>query len=207
MELLQVDYVLVVIGWCFYIEGLGLEMVGLVSDCCGMLENQGQCSVVLGVWVIGDVILGLMLVYKVEEEVIVCIEWIVGYVVEMNVEVILLVIYIQLEVVSVGFGEEQLQVVRCEYKVGCFLFSVNSWVKINYESEGFIKIFFDVCSDQVFGVYMIGLGVSEMIGEVCVVMEFSVLVEDFVLICYLYLICFEVLCQVVMDVYGWVMQN
>ena len=126
-----------------------------------------------GVWVIGDVTSGPMLAHKAEEEAIVCIERIAGHAAEMNAEVIPSVIYTQPEVASVGFGEEQLQAARREYKVGRFPFSANSRAKINHESEGFIKILSDARSDQVLGVHMVGPGVSEMIGEACVAMEFS----------------------------------
>ncbi|TEN83232.1 dihydrolipoyl dehydrogenase [Pseudomonas aeruginosa] len=206
-ESLQADYVLVAIGRRPYTEGLGLETVGLASDRRGMLENQGQRSAAPGVWVIGDVTSGPMLAHKVEEEVIVCIERIAGHAAEMNAEVIPSVIYTQPEVASVGLGEEQLQAARREYKVGRFPFSANSRAKINHESEGFIKILSDARSDQVLGVHMIGPGVSEMIGEACVAMEFSASAEDLALTCHPHPTRSEALRQAAMDVHGRAMQN
>ncbi|MGV8604417.1 dihydrolipoyl dehydrogenase, partial [Pseudomonas aeruginosa] len=79
----------------------------------------------------------------------------------------------QPEVASVGVGEEELQGARGGYKVGRFPFSASRRAKINHESECFIKILSDCRSDKVLGVHMIGPGVSEMIGEACVAMEFS----------------------------------
>ncbi|MDF5804407.1 NAD(P)/FAD-dependent oxidoreductase [Pseudomonas aeruginosa] len=206
-ESLQADYVLVAIGRRPYTEGLGLETVGLASDRRGMLENQGQRSAAPGVWVIGDVTSGPMLAHKAEEEAIVCIERIAGHAAEMNAEVIPSVIYTQPEVASVGLGEEQLQAARREYKVGRFPFSANSRAKINHESEGFIKILSDARSDQVLGVHMIGPGVSEMIGEACVAMEFSASAEDLALTCHPHPTRSEALRQAAMDVHGRAMQN
>ncbi|MFG9944060.1 dihydrolipoyl dehydrogenase family protein [Pseudomonas aeruginosa] len=206
-ESLQADYVLVAIGRRPYTEGLGLETVGLASDRRGMLENQGQRSAAPGVWVIGDVTSGPMLAHKAEEEAIVCIERIAGHAAEMNAEVIPSVIYTQPEVASVGLGEEQLQAARREYKVGRFPFSANSRAKINHESEGFVEILSDARSDQVLGVHMIGPGVSEMIGEACVAMEFSASAEDLALTCHPHPTRSEALRQAAMDVHGRAMQN
>ena len=167
---------LVAIGRRPYTEGLGLETVGLASDRRGMLENQGQRSAAPGVWVIGDVTSGPMLAHKAEEEAIVCIERIAGHAAEMNAEVIPSVIYTQPEVASVGLGE-QLQAARRECTGRTLPVQRQQPGEDQPRERRLHQDPPDARSDQVLGVHMIGPGVSEMIGEACVAMEFSASAE------------------------------
>lgn len=60
----------------------------------------------LVVYVIGDIVCGLALVYKVIEEGVMVVEIIVGYMMVINYDCIFFVVYIYLEVVWVGIMEE-----------------------------------------------------------------------------------------------------
>lgn len=142
-----------------------------------------------------------MFVYKVEEEVVVVVEYIkkgYGYV---NYGCIFFVMYIFFEVVWVGQFEQDFKKVDIFYCVGIFFFSVNFCVKINFDIEGFVKIFVDFEIDCFFGIYIIGFNVGEMIVEGIFVFEYGVFSEDIVCICYVYFIFFEVFKEVVMVIY------
>ncbi|MBD9481341.1 dihydrolipoyl dehydrogenase [Pseudomonas sp. PDM14] len=205
-ESLQADYVLVAIGRRPYIEGLGLESVGLAPNQRGIVENEHLKTSVGGVWVIGDVTSGLMLAHKAEEEAIACIERIAGHAAEVNYEVIPSVIYTKPEVASAGKTEEQLRAEGRAYKVGKFPFTANSRAKINHETEGFAKVLADERTDEILGVHLIGPSVSEMIGEYCVAMEFAASSADIALICHPHPTRSEALRQAAMAVEGWTMQ-
>ncbi|WP_454255087.1 dihydrolipoyl dehydrogenase [Pseudomonas sp. Marseille-Q8238] len=206
VESLQADYVLVAIGRRPYIEGLGLESVGLEPNARGVLENHRSRSAADGVWIIGDVTSGPMLAHKAEEEAIACIERIAGKGVEVNYDVIPSVIYTKPEVACVGKGEEQLKAEGRSYKVGKFPFTANSRAKINHETDGFVKVLADERTDEILGVHMIGPSVSEMIGEYCVAMEFAASSADVALICHPHPTRSEALRQAAMAVEGWTMQ-
>lgn len=206
VESLQADYVLVAIGRRPYIEGLGLESVGLEPNARGVLENHRSRSAADGVWIIGDVTSGPMLAHKAEEEAIACIERIAGKGVEVNYDVIPSVIYTKPEVACVGKGEEQLKAEGRSYKVGKFPFTANSRAKINHETDGFVKVLADERTDEILGVHMIGPSVSEMIGEYCVAMEFAASSADIALICHPHPTRSEALRQAAMAVEGWTMQ-
>lgn len=206
VESLQADYVLVAIGRRPYIEGLGLESVGLEPNARGVLENHHLCSSTDGIWIIGDVTSGPMLAHKAEEEAIACIERIAGKAAEVNYDVIPSVIYTKPEVACVGKSEEQLKAEGRSYKVGKFPFTANSRAKINHETEGFVKVLADERTDEILGVHMIGPSVSEMIGEYCVAMEFAASSADIALICHPHPTRSEALRQAAMAVEGWTMQ-
>lgn len=69
------------------------------------------------------------------------------------------------------------------------------------EIEGMVKMFVDFEIDCLFGVYIIGFNVGEMIVEGMFVMEYGVFSEDIVWICYVYFIFVEVFKEVVMVIY------
>lgn len=205
-ESLQADYVLVAIGRRPYIEGLGLESVGLEPNKRGVIENDHLRTSAGGIWVVGDVTSGLMLAHKAEEEAIACIERIAGHAAEVNYEVIPSVIYTKPEVACAGMTEEQLKAQGRPYKVGKFPFTANSRAKINHETEGFAKVLADERTDEILGVHLIGPSVSEMIGEYCVAMEFAASSADIALICHPHPTRSEALRQAAMAVEGWTMQ-
>jgi len=78
---------------CF--EGYGFDKMGVKIIECGVIEvDECGCINVDGVWVIGDVIGKLMLVYMVEVMGIVMVEMIVDYdIIEIDFDMILWVMY------------------------------------------------------------------------------------------------------------------
>lgn len=147
-----------------------------------------------------------MFVYKVEEEGVFVVEVIVGEKLYIDYNFILGVVYIWLEVVSVGQIEEQFKEVGIFYKFGKFLFKVLGWVWVSIDIEGMVKILVYKEIDEVFGVYMVGLCIVDMIVEVVMVMEFWVFVEDIVWMSYVYFIYIEVIKEVVLVVMvDWVL--
>lgn len=91
------------------------------------------------------------------------VECIVGYKVQMNYDLILLVIYIYLEIVWVGKIEQIFKVEGVEVNVGIFLFVVSGCVMVVNDIIGLVKVIVDVKIDCVLGVYVIGLSVVELV--------------------------------------------
>jgi dihydrolipoamide dehydrogenase len=205
-QTISADYVLLAIGRRPYIEGLGLETVGVTADKRGMIANDHYRTSAPGVWVIGDVTSGPMLAHKAEDEAVACIETIAGKAGHVNYDVIPGVIYTYPEVAVVGRTEEELKAAGVAYKVGKFPFLANSRAKVNHEAEGFVKVLADAKTDRIYGVHMIGPSVSEMIGEYCVAMEFGGASEDVARTCHPHPTRSEALRQAAMGVEGWTMQ-
>jgi dihydrolipoamide dehydrogenase len=205
-EAISADYVLLAIGRRPFTEGLGLESVGITPDKRGFIDTDHWKTSAPGVWAIGDVTHGPMLAHKAEDEAVACIETIAGKAGHVNYDVIPAVIYTFPEVAVVGKTEEELKAAGTAYKVGKFPFTANSRAKINHEAEGFVKVLADARTDRVLGVHMIGPGVSEMIGEYCVAMEFAAASEDVARTCHPHPTRSETLRQAAMGVEGWTMQ-
>jgi dihydrolipoamide dehydrogenase len=179
------DVVLMSVGRKPNTTGLNLDKIGVKLDSKGRVETNHQYKTnVDNIYAIGDVIAGPMLAHKAEEEGIAIAEFLSGKYGHVNYDVIPGVIYTAPEVASVGKTEEQLKEQKISYKVGKFPFAANARAKVNDEGDGFVKILSDEKTDRVLGVHMIGPDVGNMIGEMCLAMEFGASSEDIARTCH-----------------------
>jgi dihydrolipoamide dehydrogenase len=184
-EELETDVVLVAVGRIPNTEGLGLAEVGVKTDNRGRIVVDGKFATnVPGIYAIGDVIKGLMLAHKAEEEGVALAEILAGQAGHVNYDVIPSVIYTAPEVASVGKSEEELKEARIDYKVGKFPFTANGRAKVNRTTEGFVKILAEADTDRVLGVHIIGADAGTMIAEAAVLMEFGGSAEDLARTCH-----------------------
>ncbi len=205
-ETLDTDIVLLSIGRRPYTEGLGLETVGVTPDRRGVIANEHYQTSAPGVWVLGDVTTGPMLAHKAEDEGVACAELIAGKAGHVNYDIIPGVVYTKPEIAWVGKTEEELKAAGIAYKTGKFPFSANSRAKTNHETDGFVKILADAATDQVLGAHLIGVGVGEIVAEICVAMEFGASSEDIARTCHAHPTLTEAVRQAAMAVEGWTMQ-
>jgi dihydrolipoamide dehydrogenase len=205
-ETLDADVVLLAIGRRPYTEGLGLETVGVTPDKRGVIANAHYQTSAPGVWVVGDVTTGPMLAHKAEDEGVACAELIAGKAGHVNYDIIPGVVYTKPEIAWVGKTEEELKAAGVAYKTGKFPFSANSRAKTNHETDGFVKILADAATDQVLGAHLIGVGVGEIVAEICVAMEFGASSEDIARTCHAHPTLTEAIRQAAMAVEGWTMQ-
>jgi dihydrolipoamide dehydrogenase len=147
-----------------------------------------------------------MLAHKAEDEAVACAELIAGKAGHVNYDIIPGVVYTKPEIAWVGRTEEELKEAGVAYKTGKFPFSANSRAKTNHETDGFVKILADAATDQVLGAHLIGVGVGEMVAEVCVAMEFGASSEDIARTCHAHPTLTEAVRQAAMAVEGWTMQ-
>jgi dihydrolipoamide dehydrogenase len=205
-ETLEADVVLVAIGRRPYTQGLGLETVGVVPDKRGVIANDHYRTTAPGVWVIGDTTSGPMLAHKAEDEAVACAELIADKAGHVDYDIIPGVVYTRPEIAWVGKTEEELKTAGVAYKAGKFPFTANSRARTNHETDGFVKILADAATDRVLGAHLMGVGVGEMIGEICVAMEFGASSEDIARTCHAHPTLTEAIRQAAMAVEGWTMQ-
>ncbi|WP_146345899.1 dihydrolipoyl dehydrogenase [Falsiphaeobacter marinintestinus] len=184
-HVIEADTVLVATGRKPYVEGLGLDKLGIE------LTQRGQIKVgadwqtnVPGIYAIGDVIEGPMLAHKAEDEGMAAAEQVAGKHGHVNYGVIPGVIYTAPEVANVGETEETLKEQGRAYKVGKFSFMGNGRAKANFAGDGFVKILADKATDRILGAHIIGPSAGELIHEICVAMEFGASAEDLALTCH-----------------------
>ena len=171
---IDADVVLVAVGRVPNTEGLGLQEAGVAVDNKGrVIVDEHFKTNVPGIYAIGDVIAGLMLAHKAEDEGIAVAEILAGQAGHVNYDVIPNVVYTFPEVASVGRSEEELKEAGVAYKVGKFPFTANARAKVNRTTDGLVKILADAETDRVLGVHIVAANASEMIAEAAVLMEFG----------------------------------
>jgi len=176
---LKGDYCLVAVGRRPYTDNLGLEKVGVKVDAKGKIVTDDHLQTnVSGIYAIGDVVNGVMLAHKAEEEGVFVAEIIGGQKPHINYNLIPGVVYTWPEVASVGATEEQLKVAGRKYKTGSFPFKASGRARASMDTDGFIKVLADEATDEILGVHMIGPRAADMIAEAVVAMEFRASAED-----------------------------
>jgi dihydrolipoamide dehydrogenase len=174
----EVDKVLVCVGRRPVTEGLGLKEIGVGMDRKGfVLVDERYSTNVPGVYAIGDVIGGLMLAHKAEEEGVAAVENMAGKRGHVNYAACPAVVYTHPELAAVGLTEEE-ATQRGPIKVGKFPFTANGRARGMDETEGFVKVIGDKNTDRLLGVHILGTAASDMIAEATLAMEFAASVED-----------------------------
>ena len=203
---LKADVVLLAVGRTPFVGHLGLESVNLVLDKRGFIPTQTFATVAPGIWAIGDVTVGPMLAHKAEDEGVACVEVLAGLAGHVDYGIIPNVIYTSPEIAWVGLTEAQVKATGQPYKLGRFPFSANSRAKLQHESEGFVKVISSTDNYRILGVHMIGPQLSELIGEVCLALEFRADSEDIARTCHPHPTRSEAVRQAAMGVDGWMTQ-
>ena len=181
----EADVVLVATGRRPFVDGLGLEALGVTLTDRGQIQTDTHYATsVPGIYAIGDAITGPMLAHKAEDEGMAVAEILAEQAGHVNYDVIPSVIYTHPEVASVGQTEEQLIEAGRDYKVGKFSFMGNGRAKANFAADGFVKILADTATDRILGAHIIGPMAGDLIHEVCVAMEFGAAAEDLARTCH-----------------------
>ena len=175
----ECDKVMVSVGRRPVTEGLGLPELGVEVDKKGFVKVDEQFrTAVPGVWAIGDVIGGVMLAHKAEEEGIAAAEIMAGRHGHVDYHTIPAVVYTHPELAQVGYTEDDAKAAGHEVKVGKFPFSANGRARAMGETDGQVKVVADGKTDRVLGVHILGAHASDMIHEAVAAMTFHASAED-----------------------------
>ena len=163
---LQADILLSAVGITANIENIGLEEVGIKTEKGRVVVDEWYRTSVSGYYAIGDILPTQALAHVASAEGITCVEKIK----ELDVERIDYgnipgCTYCTPEIASVGLTEKQAKEKGYEIKVGKFPFSASGKATANGDTDGFVKVIFDVKYGEWLGCHMIGTGVTEMIAE------------------------------------------
>jgi dihydrolipoamide dehydrogenase len=184
IEEIKADCVLVAIGRRPYTDSLGLEKIGVEMDRGFIKTTDGFKTNVNGIYAIGDVIGGMMLAHKAEDEGVVLAEMLAGQSGHINYDAVPGIVYTWPEVATVGKTEEQLKEAGVAYNVGKFNFTANARARAMSSTDGFVKILADTETDEVLGVHIVGASAGELIQECIVAMEFGGSAEDIARTCH-----------------------
>lgn len=175
----ECDRVLVAVGRRAYTDGLGLEELKVSRDEKGrILINKNYETNVSRIYAIGDVIPGLMLAHKAEEEGIAAVELMAGKAGHVNYYAIPSVVYTFPELASVGMTEEHAKERGLKVCIGKFPFKANGRAHCLNAVDGFVKIISDEKTDRILGMHILSARASDIIAEGVVAMEFAGSAED-----------------------------
>ena len=173
------DRVLVATGRKPLTTGLGLESVGVAVDQRGFIKIDSHFATnVERIYAIGDVVGGLMLAHKAEEEGIAAVECMMGKAGHVDYRTVPGVVYTHPELAQVGLTEADARREGREVRVGKFPMSANARAKSIGEPEGMVKIVGDAKTDRLLGVQILAPHASDMIAECVTAMELGSSVED-----------------------------
>ncbi|MCW0401342.1 Dihydrolipoyl dehydrogenase [Xanthomonas sacchari] len=182
---LNVDKLLVAVGRRAATKGLLVDGTGVKVNERGQIEVDAHCHTgVDGVWAIGDCVRGPMLAHKGFEEGIAVAELIAGLPGHVNFDTIPWVIYTEPEIAWVGKTEQQLKAEGVPYKAGSFPFAAIGRAVAMGEPAGFVKVIAHAETDRVLGMHLVGVGVSELVHEGVLTMEFNGSADDLARICH-----------------------
>ncbi len=181
---LDADVVLVATGRRPNTDGLGLEAAGIAVERGRIVIDDRFETNMPGIYAIGDVVRGLMLAHKAEDEGVAVAEILAGQAGHVNYGVIPAVVYTMPEIASVGATEEELKAAGTAYKAGKFPYTANGRARATRHTEGFVKVLADAATDRVLGVHIISSVAGELIQECSVLMEFGGSAEDLARTCH-----------------------
>jgi dihydrolipoamide dehydrogenase len=174
----EADAVLVAVGRRPVTDGLGLSEAGVATDARGYVIVNGDFQTsVPGIYAIGDVIGGLMLAHKAEEEGIAAVERMAGHAGHVNYGACPSVVYTHPELAAVGLTEQQ-AAARGPIKIGKFPLAANGRARGMDEPDGLVKIIGEAKTDRLLGVHILSAHASDMIAEATIAIEFAASVED-----------------------------
>jgi dihydrolipoamide dehydrogenase len=175
----EVDKVLVSVGRRPVTDNLGLKDIGVEVDAKGYIKvDKNFQTNVPGVYAIGDVIGGIMLAHKAEEEGVAAVEIMAGHYGHVNYHACPSVVYTSPQLASVGYSEEDAKKAGHEIKVGRFPFTANGYARATDEIDGFVKVIGDAKTDRLLGVHILSTHAAELIAEATVAIEFASSCED-----------------------------
>ena len=173
------DYCLVSVGRRPYTDGLSLENAGVELDERGRVKvNDHLQTNIPNIYAIGDVVKGVMLAHKAEEEGVFVVESLAGQKPHINYNLIPGVVYTWPEVAGVGKTEEQLKAEGIDYKVGNFPMRALGRSRASGDTDGFVKILADSKTDEILGFHIIGARAADLIAEGVTAMEFRASAVD-----------------------------
>ena len=176
---LTAEYCLIATGRKPHTAGLNLDKIGIKQDKRGfILVDEKLETSQPGVFAIGDVIGGLMLAHKAEEEAVFVVEKMLGQSPQLNHKLIPNVVYTWPEVASVGLSEEECKEQNLAVKIGSFPFMALGRARASEEREGLVKIISDQKTDEVLGAHIVGARASDLIMEIAIAMSFRASAED-----------------------------
>jgi dihydrolipoamide dehydrogenase len=160
------DLALMAVGFGGFVEGMGLEELGVKIEKNFVKVDENYRTNVEGVYAIGDVIGPPLLAHVASAEGIYMIENLAGLnPTPVDYSNIPSCTYCQPQVASIGLTEQKAKEKGYSVKVGRFPFRANGKSIAVGETEGMVKLIFEEKYGELLGAHIIGVEATDMIAE------------------------------------------
>jgi dihydrolipoamide dehydrogenase len=181
-ETVEVEQVLVAVGFLANTEGLNLEAAGVKLDERGFIQvDADQQTTAQGVYAIGDVAGKQLLAHKASFEGEAAVAHISGHSQQVDFTQIPGCTYCQPQVASVGLSEKKAKELGKAIKIGRFQFVASGKAKAIGHPEGMVKLIFDAEYMQLLGAHIVGYDATEMLAELSVALRLETTAEELML--------------------------
>ena len=181
-ETVEVEQVLVAVGFLANTEGLNLEAAGVKLDERGFVQvDADQQTTAQGVYAIGDVAGKQLLAHKASFEGEAAVAHISGHSQQVDYTQIPGCTYCQPQVASVGLSEKKAKELGKAIKIGRFQFVASGKAKAIGHPEGLVKLIFDAEYMQLLGAHIVGYDATEMLAELSVALRLETTAEELML--------------------------
>jgi len=171
-EVVEVEKVLVAVGFLANTEGLNLDTAGVKLDERGFIAvDANQLTSAPGVYAIGDVAGKQLLAHKASFEGEAAVGHIAGHPAPVDYRQIPGCTYCQPQVASIGLTEKKALEAGRKLKIGRFQFVASGKAKAIGHPEGMVKLIFDAEYEQLIGAHIVGVDATEMLGELCLALK------------------------------------
>lgn len=181
-QTLDVDQVMIAIGFRPNVENIGLEEVGIKLNDHGAIEvNDHMRTNVNNIYAIGDVVApqGIMLAHVGSAMGIIAAETIANHpTMTLNYRMLPRCTYSVPQVASFGYTEQQARDAGYEINVGRFPFQANGKALGLGERDGFIKIIADARYGEILGGHLVGPEVTELLPELTLAQSAELTAEE-----------------------------
>jgi dihydrolipoamide dehydrogenase len=181
-ETVEVEQVLVAVGFLANTEGLNLDAAGVKLDERGFIQvDADQQTTAQGVYAIGDVAGKQLLAHKASFEGEAAVAHISGHSQQVDYTQIPGCTYCQPQVASVGLSEKKAKELGKAIKIGRFQFLASGKAKAIGHPEGLVKLIFDAEYMQLLGAHIVGYDATEMLAELSVALRLETTAEELML--------------------------
>lgn len=177
-KVLEAEMMLIAVGRRPYIEGLGVEELGIETNRGKITVNKRMETNVEGIYAIGDLVVGPDLAHVASREGIIAVEnALLNKNKEMSYKAVPGCVFTEPEVASVGMKEKAAKEAGINYKVGKFDFRGLGKAQAMGKIQGFVKVITDE-KDVIIGAAIIGERATDMLGELTAACELGITAQQ-----------------------------
>ncbi|NOY91411.1 MAG: dihydrolipoyl dehydrogenase [Deltaproteobacteria bacterium] len=178
-EEVEIEKVLVAVGFKPRSRELGLEAAGVKTDARGHITHDAEMRTnVPSIFAIGDVSGAPYLAHKASKEGEIAAEVIAGHKSAADYRGMPAAIFTHPEIATVGLTEAAAKEQGLDVKIGKFPFAASGRAMAVRETDGFIKVIIDKKDHQLLGVGIVGPEASDLISEASLALEMCAYAED-----------------------------